>query len=132
MMLTQARLRKLTRRWVPYWRDRLGLRDWFIDVKYWTLHDAEDKLGEVHSDFADRRADMRLLNAETPDAREVWKRNGNDPELVIVHELLHVVFRALGVGGGTYIRSRFNKTVLAEQVINTLAKCLVDRRRGRA
>jgi hypothetical protein len=132
MRLTHARLQKLTRRWIPYWRDRLGLRDWFINVEYWSLHDAEDKIGEIHSDFADRRADMHLLNAETPDARAVWKRNGNDPELIIVHELLHIHFRSLGVGGGSYTRSRFSKTVLSEQVINTLARCLIDRRRGRA
>ncbi len=127
--MTHTQLSKAVRRWVPYWRDRLGLRDWHIDVKYWTPE--EDRLAAITPDFADRTAALGIMGARSPRERDIWKANGNDPELIIVHELLHIHFLSLGVKGGEYSRTRMSKVVMAEQVINALAQCLVDRRRGR-
>lgn len=128
--MTHAQLRKTARRWVPYWRDRLGLRDWHVDVVYETLKESDGSLAHVVPSFPDRHATIKVLNAQTEDARETWK--GEDAEVVLVHELLHIHLMSLGVSGGDYRKTNgVNKTVLAEQVINALAQCLVDRRRGK-
>jgi hypothetical protein len=127
--MTLAQMKSQARRWVPWWRDRLGLRDWHIDVVYMDPIDAGEAVGHCRSDFAERKAVLSLAAPTTPGARERW--NDVDLESTIVHELLHIHFFSIGVGGGKYDPSTMSKTVMVEQVINTLADCLVALRRGR-
>ena len=122
MVVTLATLKKTARRWVPYWRDRLGLRDWHVDIEY---VDGLEPLAECQPNYPHRRACIALTT-------EVRRWAINDVEQTIVHEMLHIHFGTLGVGlsSKSYHPQKMDKVVLAEQVINALAKCLVDRRRG--
>jgi hypothetical protein len=121
-VVTLDALKKAARRWVPYWRDRLGLRDWHIDIEY--LENLE-ALAECCPLYSYRRARVAL-------AANMRRWDGEDVERTIVHELLHIHLGALGVGlGRGYDPQKMSKLVLCEQVINALAQCLVDRRRGR-
>jgi len=128
--MTHAKLRTITRRWVPWWRDKLGLRDWHLDVEYFDPNEDSEKMGSCEPDYAHRTAKVRLLAATTPMAQQAWDKHA--PEEVIVHELLHIHFGTFGVGlNGHYSPGKLSKAVQAESVINALATCLVARRRGK-
>jgi hypothetical protein len=121
--VTLAALKKTARRWAPYWRDRLGLRDWHIDIEY---IDNLESLAECLPNFPHRHARIGLSTN-----MKRWD-DANEVEQTIVHELLHIHLGSLGVGlGKGYDAQKMSKLVLCEQVINALAACLVDRRRGK-
>lgn len=119
--MTYPQLRAFSRKMILRWRDHLGLRDWMIDLEF---VDNMDLMAEVKPDFPNRRAKVRI-NA----ALSLWD-NEAELEEAIVHELLHIHLGALGVGLGRYSHARkVTPLVMAEQVINALAHCLVALRR---
>lgn len=123
----EAQLRAFAKRWVPWWRDRLGNRDWHIDVSYVGPNDLDtDVIGQCIPNFPDRSAKIRLLIPHPK--TNVWEKN--DLEEIIVHELLHINFGVAGVGIGEYTNDKMCPIVLVEQQINALASILVKLKRG--
>ena len=124
---SEAQLRAFVKKWLPWWRDRLGLRDWHIDVEACGPSDLEDAYADCTPQFPKRSARIRFL---VPSAREeVWEKY--DVEETIVHELLHIVFGTVGVGlGEDYDSAKMSPMVLVEQQINALAHALVTLKRG--
>lgn len=121
--MTLKQLRKTARRWAPWWRDRLGLRDWLIDLEY--VPNLEP-LAKITPDYARRCACIRISS-------ELTRWLHEDVEHTIVHELLHVHLGACGVGLNTtsHDPGTLDAAVIAEQVINALADILVDLRKGK-
>jgi hypothetical protein len=122
----EKQLRAFTKKWVPWWRDRLGLRDWHIDVETCGSSDLEDAYADCTPEFPKRTARIRFL---APSARdEIWEKH--DIEETIVHEMLHIIFGTAGVGLGEYESQKMSPAVLVEQQINALAHALVTLKRG--
>jgi len=123
---SEAQLRAFVKKWLPWWRDRLGLRDWHIDVEVCGPADLEDAYADCTPQFPKRSARVRFL---APSAREeVWEKY--DIEETIVHELLHITFGTAGVGLGDYESGKMSPGVLVEQQINALAQAFVALKRG--
>lgn len=133
---TTAQLRRLCRRWAPEWRDRLGLRDWHIDLAYAQPHEFREgatvPLASCTPDFPLRQATIKFLRPEAGAVLGHPTWDDTDPEVVIVHELLHIWFGACGVSLGTdYSRDAgITPGVVAEQAINAIANALVKARKG--
>lgn len=124
---TEKQLRVFAKRWVPWWRDRLGLRDWHVDIVLCGSSDLGDAFADCTPFFPHRTARIRLL---VPSAREeIWEKY--DLEETLVHELLHITFGFAGVGlGEDYDGAKMSMMVLVEQQINALASILVKLKRG--
>jgi hypothetical protein len=122
----EKQLRAFTKKWVPWWRDRLGLRDWHIDVESCGRPELDDSYADCTPYFPMRTARIRFL---VPNAHEeIWEKY--DLEETIVHELLHITFGIAGVGLAEYETEKMSSMVLVEQQINALASILVKLKRG--
>jgi len=86
------------------WRDKLGLRDWVLE-----LHCVPPPGFEEIADG------LAAISAEERYA-EIWLHpDADDPELIVVHELLHIWFTQICEDGGS---------VLEEQGLRIIARLL--------
>lgn len=74
------------------WQERLGLRDWYIDVAICSTGEMGDKenLGEVSVDRINKTACIRILREEDYALAEMFLKQPH--EEVLIHELLHLKF----------------------------------------
>jgi len=99
------------------WQRRLGLSDWMISVQFKDCIDMNQAQGRTKIQNCDQHAYIRLLQIED---RQKSDEADNDPELDLVHELIHVRLWAIDpdVGEGTL-------HVCREQAIDWIAKALI-------
>ena len=105
---------------IAYWVDLLNLRDWEITVKTVRRTDLElDGQGEVKYNMTGKQALILLLDPID------WQNDNfkQDQEKTLVHELLHLKFDEIPV------KKKFKQK--QHQLLNDMAKCLVNVRRGR-
>jgi hypothetical protein len=104
------------------WRDRLGLRNWDIKIKWARQADltSESCEGDVNYSRDSMKATIRILSEQD------WYNLpfGLDPERTVCHELLHLLWGAVGPENGTETHVQF------EQAINITAAALVALKRG--
>ena len=99
------------------WQKRLGLMDWTINVRFSDWCDQNQASGRAHIKMNIQFADIRLLALED---RQENDPCDTDPELDLVHELIHVRLWATdpsdAVGALHHCR---------EQAIEWIAKALI-------
>ena len=112
------------RRSLDFWKTRLGLDDWDIQISEDNSLPSEEGqvvLGQVHYDMAHARAVIHLLSGdgyETSPADNLTPPY--DPEMSLVHELLHLRFPGITDKAGE------TRRMLMELGINRVAEALVD------
>ena len=112
-----------TEKCLRYWMKELQLSDWCIDVQYSPPHELDDEAaGSVIRSNPLRLAEVKLMYKADYDKEERWCPY--DAEVLLVHELLHLVFwhiegRKLSNGD----------LGLLERAIETLTYVLVRQRR---
>lgn len=100
---TQRELERLVRKWQP----RLGLRDWTIKVELVRHYRHEAyAYGSVDHFAPKRTAEIKVVHPrdQQPDDHNV-ELGHFDPEVVVVHELLHVAlwaYRGASNGSARY------------------------------
>ena len=92
--MTRRELNRLVKKWV----DRLGLRDWNIEIEFadeLTLSDQKGKESDLWGlceyDTPTHKATISILDLRHAE----WKQS--DPEFVLVHELGHLVVVQFGI-----------------------------------
>jgi len=119
--MTTPELRRLTRKW----QERLRLNDWDIKARFATKDEAKATWGLCTPTPNTKTAQIHIANPR-------WFKESDkeiegylwDPEVTIVHELLHIHFAALNHAKGSH------KEVIEEQIVSCIAQLLValDRR----
>lgn len=111
------------------WRERLGLQDWIIKLKYNCKCDElenEDAVGEVEFMTVNKCAIIRIISKEEYDNKEFMLQY--DFEKTLVHELLHIKFGLIEKKVTSY------ESAVAEdvrhQLIDDLARALVMAKRN--
>lgn len=113
---------------IEYWKPKLGIYDWAIDLtvkKQINVHD--EAMASSHWALSRRQAWLELSRSDSRSENQM----ADDQEMILVHELLHVVFAAwhdssrprLGTNDVEY-------DVCCEQPIDQLAETLVLMRRS--
>lgn len=101
-----------------YWQDILRLNSWDIEFLFSNREDLEGDMNNYGE------CDLDDLNEEA--VIRVWNDNNKDPkhdiEHTLVHELLHIILSRLDLPR--------KKCKTEEQIINSLAKTLVNLRGG--
>lgn len=110
------------------WQERLGLQDYAIVLRYNCKFEdlkIENAAGETEWNNTTKCATIRIISE---------KEHGNDRtldfdfEIILVHELLHIKFGLIDVGGGLYESLVVDE--LRHQLIDDLARALVMAKRG--
>jgi len=99
------------------WQSRLGLSDWNITIKFDTARNMNDNLGSTYLQNQVQMADIRikaLNDRQKSDSAE------NDPELDLVHELIHIRLWAIDPRDAEGV---FH--ICREQAIEWIAKALI-------
>ena len=99
------------------WKSRLGLSDWDITVKFRDAQDMEQYPGKCKIRANIQHADIRLM---AKDDRQKSDPSDVDPELDLVHELIHVRLWAIdpkNAEGALY--------TCREQAVEWIAKALI-------
>lgn len=103
------------------WQRILKLQDWDVSIKVVPHREAEDAWGNVHWNFQEKIADIKLLNPAD-------QSGGMRPycmEETLVHELLHLHFAPFNANSGT------PEQLAQEQAINAIAHALVKLKNAR-
>lgn len=110
------------------WKERLGLQDWVIVVRYnckFEDLDTSESVGETLWATSIKNATIRIVSKEEyGDDRTL----PFDFEKILVHELLHCKFSILDVFNGSYESKVLEET--RHQLIDDLARALVMAKRG--
>jgi len=86
---TKAELRKL----LPWWIGRFRLWEWEVNLSFNT-EVGDGLLGQCRCQLPYRRAWIDMLDLSD----EAWEKNSDtDPEVVLVHELIHVKAWPMGI-----------------------------------
>jgi len=99
------------------WQGRLGLSDWMISVQFKDCIDMNQSQGRTEIQKSNQYASIRLLQIED---RQKSDESENDPELDLVHELIHIRLWAIDPDvfeGALHI--------CREQAIDWIAKALI-------
>jgi hypothetical protein len=112
-MTTEA-LRRLARKW----QDRLGLRDWKVEVQFWDRKQLGEFYGEVMVNRKRRVADVRVLKPKDWPKSET-ELDDESIERTVLHELLHVWFNPLEREDDS------ENEIAIEQAINALCVALL-------
>lgn len=113
--MSNAQLQKL----LVKWQKRLRLQDWDVTVNFHTKEEMCGNLGDNFYDWANGTATIRLLRPQ--DNVETIKNNSN-PEVTLVHELLHILMVPITIKMGT--KKGWLK-IFEENTIEKMAKALV-------
>lgn len=101
---------------LAYWMRTLRIQDWAIEVRVERLSAmGPGLLGQCIRDDNSRHARVRLLDPQDVDTEGL--PSGDDLEVTLVHELLHVVFHAAS--------DETEGRVAFEQAIDSTARALV-------
>ena len=119
--MTTPELRRLANKW----QERLKLMDWDLKIRFSTKDEAKETWGLCKPDTNTKQALIHIANPRWFKEEDkvvhgyLW-----DPEVTVVHELLHLHFSLLDHKSGSV------KDVIEEQIVSTLAHLLValDRR----
>lgn len=118
--MTQDELTALARKW----QQRLRLQDWDVTVEIKRAREMslDGKAGEVVMVLEQRRAWITLRDMTDVDPEE---QADNDPEVTVVHELLHLFTEPLG------LPEEGPRATAEEQMLNAVSRALValDRER---
>lgn len=83
---------------LSFWQEKLRLRDWKIACRIGNTKETRGRLGISHISSAGRTAEIILAPENAMDHTryeyEVFPEN-RDPEMVLIHELVHVVLDAV-------------------------------------
>jgi hypothetical protein len=111
---------------VKYWKPRLKLRDWKVDIRF---ADDEESLDKLKSGFARTHRSPMAKEARTlikPLANISKDSIGcRDIEVSVVHELIHLLFTPFD-----NFKQNDSRNDAVEHSIETLAIALVEIRRG--
>lgn len=91
---------------MDYWQDLLDLRDWTLTVEIQSRKEMPSDLGSCDYDVREREADIAIR------ARQ------EDPELTLIHELIHLWTRQ--------VREARKEDIVEEQAINAISKALLE------
>lgn len=116
--------------YTQWWQRELGIADWVIDVRLARGYELGASNGSCEWSLALRRGSIRVLLAGDADPNA----DPMDMEVVLVHELLHIVF----ANWDNYTRecngnkdlTDFLEDVCIEQPVEQLARLLVKLRRS--
>jgi hypothetical protein len=102
-----------------WWQGLLRLADWEVVVEWGGTREMGEDLGRVDHRLADKQAVVRILEPGgfPVSAMDRWPY---DPEVYLVHELLHLHFTACDC----------RESLAEEQAISALSRGLVRLRRG--
>lgn len=111
---------------LAYWRPRLGLSDWLIDLDVVNFDQqiSNTVWGSTSVDLGYRWAGIRMTDPDLIPDSQAHPSIPYDMERTLVHELLHVVLWAI------LDELPNGKQWMEEQVVNQLARALVEQRRG--
>lgn len=98
-----------------YWQNRLGLRDWGIEIMFDRGYNLGEYTAKIHMKEDSRRARIRMLEASDYDPDSILPY---DMEQVLVHELLHIHFYPLTRDVGDNIAE--------EQAIEAISRALIN------
>jgi hypothetical protein len=106
------------------WQKLLRLQDWEIDCRFADSIETHDQTGKCRA-FPDRRqAIVRILRPEGFDLTDEFTQafdDGVDPEMSLVHELIHIPLeKLLNEDPGEH------EKVMQEQAIESIARALLD------
>ena len=110
------------------WKERLGLQDWLITLKYnckFSDLELENCCGETNWEDTIKTATIKIVSSEEYGKDRI---QDYDFEQILVHELLHIKFGLL-----SFTQQDYDGKVVAElrhQLIDDLARALVMAKRG--
>jgi hypothetical protein len=99
------------------WQKRLGLSDWDITVKHRDAQDMNQNQGKATIRAALQNADIRIMKEND---RQKSDPSDSDPELDLVHELVHVRLWSIDPYDAEGVEH-----VCREQAVEWIAKALI-------
>lgn len=104
-----------------YWKEKLKLQDWDISIEFVAREEMSeiDHVGECVAQLSDKTAHIKIL-------RPSEKDSSHDVEISVVHECFHVLYCGAEPDGETE-----PKRALFENGVDTMARAMVDLRRGK-
>lgn len=109
------------------WQQRLRLQDWRVAVKIVPQYEIPGNWGECSRNTRKKIATIRVAFPTATDAC-VDHDFPEDPEVVLVHELLHLTFADFDVTNDGEVDPLVSQA--QEQAINMIAGALVEAKRG--
>ena len=116
--MTLRQLRSLGEKWI----ERLRLQDWNITFRFATKEESKEAWGLAFRDHHDKAATIVIVNPSDP----AWSSGDHhrDPEVILLHELIHVHFAPFAFRIGS------PQHTTEENIVNQVARLLVALERG--
>lgn len=123
-MIDKERTRQDLQDIADWWKDRLGLSHWEFKVRLWSRREADEQNAYAMLDHCMEKRIAWLNVLDPNDADDSESLTTFDPEVAIVHELLHVYTEQI------HPRRRHSpENIKAEQMAHFVALALVRLKR---
>lgn len=102
------------------WQRRLGLADWDVRIRWVGLNEMDEKYVDGHVQICRTRRRARISLVRPVERSESWVRREDTTELLVIHELLHLLLDPMGA-------EKKAECLAEEQAIEAISSALVRR-----